>query len=67
MVAVRRGAVRHIPKGDGKSIGIGSADVITEESVYRYKALQSIKVDSLPQMLVHLEDGEMGSSLGCVR
>ena len=31
------------------SVGVGSADVLAEESVYRYKALQSIKIDSLPQ------------------
>ena len=31
------------------SIGVGSAALSSEESVYRYKALQSIKVDSLPQ------------------
>ena len=31
------------------SVGVGSADVLTEESVYRHKALQSIKIDSLPQ------------------
>lgn len=31
------------------SIGVGSASLSSEESVYRYKALQSVKVDSLPQ------------------
>ena len=31
------------------SIGIGSAVLSSEESVYRYKALQSVKIESLPQ------------------
>ena len=31
------------------SVGIGSASLSSEESVYRYKALQSIRIDSLPQ------------------
>ena len=31
------------------SVGVGSASLSSEESVYRYKALQSIKIDSLPQ------------------
>ena len=42
------GSSPHSQRG-WQSIGIGSADVITEESVYRYKALQPMKIDSLPQ------------------
>ena len=30
-------------------IGVGSAVLSSEESVYRYKALQSVKIESLPQ------------------
>ena len=37
------------PNRNMHSIGIGSEIVISEESVYRYKGLQSIKLDALPQ------------------
>jgi hypothetical protein len=49
MVTVRRGGNSPHSQRGWQSIGIGSADAITEESVYRYKTLQSIKIDNLPQ------------------
>ena len=60
------GSSPHSQRG-WQSIGIGSADVMTEESVYRYKALQTIKIDSLPQDAGAFRGRKMGLSLGCVQ
>ena len=43
------GGSPHSPHPSLHSIGVGSAVLSSEESVCRYKALQSVKVESLPQ------------------